>query len=691
MIAPTPAGAFTPLQADALPAELLDLVVELAVAIHKRAFYPELHPLLRGAVEQLHARMSVALASAPDLAIGVANRRLVVSGFTTGEDHIHLRELAGRLHEHLLGAVTFQRGLTPNELSAFLAAISTTRGTEPLGTRDPATIGPWPHIQLSPVAFDRLALAGDHDAAVPGESRAGELWISLARAALAGGGWSDDEANDPGFIATTFDGHKSDRAYDQVVVSCLVQLLGELRAAGTDAPVSVRRRTSELIESLSDAGLSRLVSLAQGAERGNLLVGALDSLSANAVVGLARAAAQSGAQGTASRSLLRLLSKLARQASGGGATPGREADAMLRLSIRRLLEGWTLGNPNHEQYDALLSAGVRTITAPGTTRRDALRDLVEPDRLLEIGLHTGSLTQAVRAAFSRLSLQSGVTAALDLVRAAPASPERDALLDQLLNDGALREQLVQVRPDWVLVEHAVHWLRGGAARSLLLALDARPADGEQLATLIEKTGGDGIAAAGQAFATLSSQAQKQLILLFERVDTWPPEVDPLVLTRHSDAGVRREAIRHLVRNESSHEQVLPLAARDPDHRVLNLCLQVALRNCSGETCRALIRRYDDDASLGAELRTRIIRAVGRSRSRDALTWLMNIAAPPTWLFGSRKLRSSAESLAALAALSANYESAVEAAELIAAGRGSRSGEIRRAATARRREESSDDD
>lgn len=364
---------------------------------------------------------------------------------------------------------------------------------------------------------------------------------------------------------------------------------------------------------------------------------------------------------------------------------------MLRLSIRRLLEGWTLASPNPEQYDALLSAGVRTITAPGTTSRDALRDLVEPDRLLEIGLHTRSLTPAVRSAFSRLSLQSGITTTLDLVRGAPDSPERDALLNELLNDAALREQLVQVRPDWTLVEHAVRWLRGGAARSLLLALDARPADGEQLGALIEKTGIDGLAAAGQAFAALGPPAQRQLILLFERVGTWPPEVDPLALTRHADAAVRREALRHLVRAGSALDQVLPLAANDPDQRVLNLCLQVALGNCSGETARALMHRYDGDDSLGAELRTRIIRAVGGSRSRDALSWLMNIAAPPTWLFGSRRLRSSAESLAALAALAANYESSAGAAELIAAGRGSRSGDIRRAATSRRREEPGDDD
>ena len=95
--------------------------------------------------------------------MGVANRELVVDGHTSEEDHPLMRELASQLHHHQIGVLRFARGVTREELEDLLGAIAPAvgRSAEPLGTRPESVINRWPHITLHPMAFDRLALAGD--------------------------------------------------------------------------------------------------------------------------------------------------------------------------------------------------------------------------------------------------------------------------------------------------------------------------------------------------------------------------------------------------------------------------------------------------------------------------------------------------------------------------------------------------
>ncbi len=94
-----------------LPQDHADLLVELAVAVHKNAIYPGTHPLLVAAVDSLARRLTSVLDQTPTLSIGVARRQLIIEGVATDEHHPILRELAGRLHRHQIGAMRFTRGL----------------------------------------------------------------------------------------------------------------------------------------------------------------------------------------------------------------------------------------------------------------------------------------------------------------------------------------------------------------------------------------------------------------------------------------------------------------------------------------------------------------------------------------------------------------------------------------------------
>src|SRR5206468_10976162 len=97
-----------------------------------------------------------------------------------------------------------------------------------------------PHLRLHALRFGDLALAEtDPQHADPeSASRAAQLWLGLAQAAIAGEGASPAEgpaASDAGQVARAIDGRAGTEAYDQVVVGYLLQLAEELKAEGAHA------------------------------------------------------------------------------------------------------------------------------------------------------------------------------------------------------------------------------------------------------------------------------------------------------------------------------------------------------------------------------------------------------------------------------------------------------------------------
>jgi len=68
--------------------------------------YPEGHPRWRPPRSR-HTPRRASLRRAATLALGVARQQLVIEGVATDAKNPLLAELAGRLHRHHLGAVTF--------------------------------------------------------------------------------------------------------------------------------------------------------------------------------------------------------------------------------------------------------------------------------------------------------------------------------------------------------------------------------------------------------------------------------------------------------------------------------------------------------------------------------------------------------------------------------------------------------
>ena len=88
-----------------LSRDLAELLIELSIALHKHAIYPEGHPLLASAEDRVSLRLRPLVEERGSLAIGVARRQLVIEGVATDPANALLRELAGKLHNNYLGAV----------------------------------------------------------------------------------------------------------------------------------------------------------------------------------------------------------------------------------------------------------------------------------------------------------------------------------------------------------------------------------------------------------------------------------------------------------------------------------------------------------------------------------------------------------------------------------------------------------
>src|SRR5204862_2930434 len=158
---PAPSGERATLSRD-----LADFLIELSIALHKHSMYPERHPSLAPAAASVTRRAEHLFENRTTLALGVARQQLVIEGVATDPKHPLLAELAGRLHRHHLGAVTFHRGIRSAEVADVLRTLASEadRTGEPLGLGPPERLRAWEHIRLHSLTYERLELLNEQDA-----------------------------------------------------------------------------------------------------------------------------------------------------------------------------------------------------------------------------------------------------------------------------------------------------------------------------------------------------------------------------------------------------------------------------------------------------------------------------------------------------------------------------------------------
>jgi hypothetical protein len=677
-----------------LSRELADFLLELSITLNKHAIYPHGHPLLDVAVDGVANRLGLLFVGEREsLSIGVARRQLIIEGVATDPLNPVLKELAQRLHDHHVGAVKLLRGIGRDELAAALAALSIdpVRSEKPIGL-DTGRVGElWQHVRFFPLTYDRLQLIEDDPAGTPARAdqmaagRATQLWIGLARAALVSDTSNpetpreeqdENTALEPSTVARAIDEHQREEAYDQVIVGYLLQIGEELKTAEGPEAVGLQRRVSRLVGSLKESTLERLLEMGgDKAQRRQFLLDASQGITVEAVVDLVKAASAAEGQ-TVSHSMLRMLSKLAHHPSTGGVRP--KADPAIRDVMRRLVDDWSLSDPNPEAYSKALENMSSLGTAGEKPSANALPTECEPERMVQIAIEVGAMGPQVRAAMVELCKAGRAEALLDLVERAPTEEAAAPVWEFLKGERILDSLLGQQRVDMPLVARFVKRIGIGTASTLLSAAavfeDAKTRT--QFYDLVQSLGDQAGAAIAERIDSSPPPVQRELLGLLGRLAALPSGFSARSFLESEEALVRREAVRLLLRNPAERDETTMSALSDTDDRVVFAGLTMAQERCPPAGID-LIRQRVDRGELDSQLRTMGIRIVAQQRTPATLAWLMGYVVTETQWTRRPKLRhSTPEMLAALSMIVAYWGNDPAAANVIRLAEQSRKPEVR---------------
>ena len=679
---PPGAGLPAPERA-ALSRELSEFLIELSIALHKHAMYPLGHPSLGPAVGRVVRRGEALLQDRPSLSLGVARNQLVIEGVATDPKHPVLAELAGRLHRHHLGAVTLSRGIEPDEVADMLRtlAVEADRTGQPLGMGDPAKLSAWKHIRLHPMTYERLELLDQAPAVGPDTAadarsddeatsrdarvRGAQLWIGLARAALAGQ-IGEDEAppTRPAVIAKAIDEHAGGEAYDQVIVGYLLQIAQELKAAGGQEALELRRRTSRLLSEMQPETLRRLIQMGgDTAQRRQFVLDASHGMALDAVLEVVKAAADAS-QHAVSSSLMRMLSKLAAHAEQGATQARSLADHALRDQVRSLLTGWDLADPNPAAYGAAL----QRMSQAGPTQVAPMERMhaAEPERLVQMSLEVNAVGPHVYRACTELVNSGRLPQLIDLLEQAPGTEAAEALWNSAVSQDTVRWLLQNEPADFATVDRLLPRLGREAAEPLLDAL----ADSEVRATrraILERLVRLGPVLGQSITARLSDErwyVKRNLLTLLDLLPEPPPGFSALQWLGDADPRVRLEALKLGLKSPAERDRVITRGLEDKEQRIVRVALSAASQGVPADAVPHVVAVVNN-RTLPSDMRVPAIRLLGAARSPQALETLLALADGGRTLLGRRRLPpKSRELLTALRALASGWQSEPRAMEVL---------------------------
>lgn len=639
-----------------------DFLIELSIAINKHSMYPKDHPLLEPAAESVASRLGALLENRHTLSIGVARKQLVIEGIATDSKNAVLSELANRLHDHQLGAISFARGVSTYSIEGFLRLIAADpKGSGALGTGPPERLKSQPHISLYPVAYDRLHLMQEDGVQETGQreirTRATQLWVGLARAALALGELDSDEDGEveaePSVVARAMSTHPRSRAYDQVIVGYMMQIAEELKTAGGGDALALRNRMAKLVAHLEPSTLRQIMEMGGDLnQRRQFLIDASQGMSVDAVIRLAHAAAQSQQQNI-SHSFLRILEKLAQHTEGSSPARRRAADHSIRDQISQLIEGWSLSDPNPNEYTSALRRMARHSPMYRVSADEA--HAPEPRRVIQMALEVNTTGPTVMHAVDALVDDQQLKWLVDTMDEADAPTVTGAIWGDLATSDRLGSILEQEPIDVEALDGLLPRLGPKAVEPMIEALTESESR-QTRRVLLDRLKNMGPSVAAFAVSRLADSrwyVQRNMLTIIGSLPEVPEGFQPDDFLRHPDDRVRREAIRILIETPLHRERAICRAIADTDERTVRLGLAAALHDCPRAAVPLVVSRATTGAS--EDHRVAAIRVLGSLGDPQSLDVLLKIIAPRKTLLGRRSPTKTPSYLASLKALVAFRE------------------------------------
>jgi hypothetical protein len=679
--------------AASLSQDLSGFLIELSIALNKHATYPHGHPSLGPASTSVARRGADLLVEKNHLSLGVAQDQLIIEGVATDPKNAVLNALAGRLHRHHLGAMTFSRGVTSEEVHDVLGKIAMEADRQgPLGLGPEDELAAWEHIRLFSMNFEQLELADggleaerSDDAGKAGLSA--QLWLGLARAAMSKGesedGTSEDltmDEVDPGFVAAAIDSRAdSGEAYDQVIVGYMMKIAEELKSAQGNEALALKKRMSSLISTLTPGSLDRLMEMGGNRQqRKEFMLNAAEGMTADAVLDLVKTAGHKEKQNV-SNSMLRMLQKLSQHADLDRGNRQEGADKNLRDQMSQLINGWSLTDPNPDGYTAALV----DMSATAPTFQVAPEELFrpEPRRIVEMALEIDVIGKPVAIAVRDMLEGEEIGILLNLLDEAGDSILGADTWSSLSSGELLRAIILHDPPDLASLDRIIERFGDITAGTMLDVL----VEAESKATrraLIDRLVGLGTIIGAQVVARLRDDrwyVQRNMLNILARWDTVPEEFLGGEFMSHSDPRVRREAMSIMFKDRVHRERAICKALADKDNRTIHAALAAAAESCPPAAVSLVVSRSTDDSN--EELQVAAIRVLDKIGGKSGIQALLRLVEPQKKLFGMKLPPKSQAYLVALRSVQA-FSDDPRVKKSLAAAAKSKDPEIVRAATSR---------
>ena len=653
-----PASPERPPASDAINAFL----VRVSIALHKHGTYPPGHPALVSADSALTLATESLFAERASLGIGVARRTLLIDGVPTDSTNAVVKELAERLHRREVGGIMLRRGVTADELSEALQQLSADPQLfrerlhghgEPLPT--------WPHIDIVPPAFRRLALADEDGGETADDGAAQKLWLMLAAATLDKGGdgaVSEDEAQ-PERLASRINACARERRSARDVGEMLVRLGRYARGAEGAERRALEGQVRSLVSQLSPEALSWLFTGQNQEDRRVLMTEAVDALPVDTVVELLKAAGESNEQNI-SHFMVRMLRKLAGQAKVSG-DAGTQGDTELRDAAREIVDNWTLEDPNPLEHTRLLDqlSQFEVSKVEGTVPLSG-----EGLRLMQIAVETNASGDHVLEAIELMLEARELVPLLDLLASAPEAPDTVKLARRHLGSPEiLRRVLLEEPIDAVGSQRLLDETGPDGAAGLLDALAISESQGTRRLILerLAVMGGEIGPLLAERLPRVPWYVQRNLLALLARLKTLPAGFDARAYAENPEVTVRFQALSVMVRQPKEREEAIHLALADSDPRVVRLGLDAAAGGLPRQAVTRLMVLINN-AARPVELRLRAIRLLAQAPTPATRDWLLERVLTKRTLFrGPRLAPKSPEMLAALEVLGRKWRTHPQAA------------------------------
>jgi putative nucleotidyltransferase with HDIG domain len=131
-----------------------DLVRRFASGVRAAQLYASDHPLVGRNIEGLVATLKVLHQQHASVVVGIVGSQIVVADTPLAKASTGLGELIRRLKDHEIERVSFDRGVTPDELSGFLQAVASLSG------KAEGTKWPFAHIKVGRITTEEKRTDG---------------------------------------------------------------------------------------------------------------------------------------------------------------------------------------------------------------------------------------------------------------------------------------------------------------------------------------------------------------------------------------------------------------------------------------------------------------------------------------------------------------------------------------------------